>query len=83
VYFALNAFTDFGIVTGKYQIDESKINDTNRLMFPDDSEKLHTSYGGGLHVAINQNFVIAINRGFTTDKRDGEKGLYINLNWLF
>jgi outer membrane protein assembly factor BamA len=83
VYFALSAFTDAGMVTGKYQIDESKINDENREMFPDKDEKPHISYGGGFYIALNQNFVIAANYGIAADKRDGAKGLYINLNWLF
>jgi outer membrane protein assembly factor BamA len=83
VYFALSAFTDAGMVTGKYKIDRTKINAENQEMFPDEDEKLHISYGGGFYIAINQNFVIATNYGLSADKRDGDHGLYINLNWLY
>lgn len=82
-YFAMNAFTDLGMVTRKYPIDEAKINDENREMFPDKEEKPHQSYGSGLYIAINQNFVMAFSYGIAADKHDGNTGLYINLNWLF
>lgn len=83
VYFALSAFTDGGMVTKKYQIDRTKINTENQEMFPDEEEKLHISYGAGFYIAINQNFVIATNYGIAADKRDGDHGLYINLNFLY
>jgi outer membrane protein assembly factor BamA len=83
IYLALNTFSDFGMVTGKYPINLSNVPDESRFMFPDDKEKLHISYGAGLHIALNQNFVVAFNFGFAADKRDGDNGLYIGLNWLF
>lgn len=84
IYLALNTFSDFGMVTRKYDIDLSGVPELDReLMFPDDKEKLHISYGAGLHLALNQNFVVAINFGLAADKRDGDNGLYIGLNWLF
>lgn len=83
LYLALNAFTDFGMVTGKYKIDKSGVPDEYLFMFPDEKEKPHISYGLGLHIALNQNFIIASNFGVAADKRDGKTGLYIGLNWLF
>jgi hypothetical protein len=83
VYTALNVFSDFGMVTGKYKFDKSKVPAESKNMFPDKTEKLHISYGAGLHAALNQNFVVAINYGIAADKNDGSKGLYIGLNWLF
>ena len=73
------------MVTGKYQIDLSGVpdDDQSQAMFPDDQEKPHISYGAGLHVALNQNFIVAFDFGVAGDKRDGDTGLYINLNWLF
>ena len=83
IYFALNAFTDFGMVTGKYNFDKSGIPSSESYLFPDDKEKMHYAYGAGLHLALNENFVAALNYGLAADKRDGDNGLYIGLNFLF
>ncbi len=82
-YTALNVFSDFGMVTKKYEFDKSGIPSEDLYMFPDAQEKLHISYGAGLHFVFNENFVIATNFGIASDKRDGATGLYININWLF
>jgi outer membrane protein assembly factor BamA len=83
VYVALNTFSDFGMITGKYELNKEDIPAEYIYLFPDDKEKLHISYGAGLHIALNQNFVLSVNYGLVTDKRDGNSGLYIGLNWLF
>lgn len=85
IYLALSGFTDFGMVTGKYDIDLSGVPDDeeSQAMFPDVKEKPHISYGAGLHIALNENFIVAFDFGVAADKRDGDTGLYINLNWLF
>jgi outer membrane protein assembly factor BamA len=83
IYLALSGFTDFGMVTRQYDIDISDVPEEYMFMFPDDKEKPHISYGAGLHVALNQNFIVAFDFGLAADKRDGDSGLYINLNWLF
>ncbi|MDO9613214.1 MAG: BamA/TamA family outer membrane protein [Bacteroidota bacterium] len=82
-YIGLNGFTDFGRVTKKIAV---KPNSTFGL--PDDylkrdAEKMHYSYGGGLIVAMNENFVIAIDYGLAADKQDGKSGFYMGLNYLF
>jgi hypothetical protein len=51
--------------------------------FPDETEKLHLSSGGGLHIALNENFIIAADYGRALDKRDGDQGFYIGLDFLF
>jgi hypothetical protein len=83
IYLALNTFSDLGMVTKKYDFDISGVPEESQFLFPDDKEKLHVSYGAGLHIALNQNFVVAFNFGIAADKRDGDNGLYIGLNWLF
>jgi hypothetical protein len=83
IYVALSAFSDMGMVTGKYNFDRSNVPVEYLYLFPDDKEKLHISYGSGLHIALNQNFVVAVDYGMVADKRDGKSGLYIGLNWLF
>ena len=81
-YFALDAFTDAGMVTGKYKFN---ISSPEALTFLNkgSAEKLHQSVGAGLYAAMNQNFVVSCNYGIATDKRDGNSGLYIGLDFLF
>ncbi len=96
LYLALSGFVDAGQVTGKYKLDTSPVPDEisfqkntetvtlkKASLFPDKQEKLHVSYGAGLHIALNQNFVVAIDYGIAADENDGDDGLYIGLNFLF
>ncbi len=82
-YLALSGFMDGGMVTGKYNIDTSGVPADGMHFFPDDAEKFHLSAGGGLHIAWNQNFIIAVDYGRALDNRDGLSGLYIGLDFLF
>jgi hypothetical protein len=83
-YLGLNGFMDFGRVTKK--IDTTLTNvygDLKSDYFDRGAEAMHYSYGAGLRIAMNQNFVIAVDYGFAADERDGDSGLYIGLNYLF
>jgi outer membrane protein assembly factor BamA len=89
LYVALSTFTDLGQVVKETKIDKSKIpmddvygNDL-RYYFDENSDKLHISYGLGLHFALNENFIVAIDYGLAADQRDGSSGLYIGMNFLF
>lgn len=86
-YLALSPFVDFGkvLVEHKFSIDETKVaaNEDLNNYFIKDKDKLHLTYGTGLHIAMNQNFIIAVDAGFPFDKQDGNMGLYIGLNFLF
>ena len=89
LYVALSTFTDLGQVVKETKIDKSKIlmqdvygNDL-RYYFDEKSDKLHISYGLGLHFALNENFIVAIDYGLAADQRDGSSGLYIGMNFLF
>ncbi len=84
-YLALSGFMDGGMVSGKYEFDRSGIpmDPEARKFFPDDPERLHLSAGGGLHIAWNRNFIVAVDYGRALDKRDGLSGLYIGLDFLF
>jgi len=77
VYLALNTFLDAGQVTKKHKIDYSK------APFPAQNDRMHFSYGLGLHIALNENFVVSCNYGRAVDAQDGRDGLYISTNWLF
>jgi len=69
------------MVISKYNYDNSGVPIGVDLV--KDSEGLHFGVGGGFRIALNENFIIAVDRGYVIDNRDGKKGLYIGLNWLF
>lgn len=86
LYIALNGFSDFGMVVQQVKIDKSKIPLADQKTYFDfsyDKDKLHPSMGAGLRIALNENFILAIDYGFATNKQDGLKGLYINVGNLF
>jgi len=68
------------------KIDKSKIiaGDQDKYFdFSFEKDKLHSSVGAGLRIALNENFIVAFDYGFATNKQDGIKGLYINIGNLF
>jgi len=94
-YIALSGFFDTGRVL-KFIDVEDNANKINEGLNPGDpgyinlddyfnfgAENFHNAVGAGLHIAMNQNFIIAIDYGRALDKQDGESGLYIGLNFLF
>ena len=85
-YLGLNAFTDCGKVTKKVDV-ESQIAPFSSIPQPDyfnwGAEKMHYTYGAGLRIAMNENFIIAIDYGLAADKQDGTSGFYMGLNYLF
>ena len=87
LYIALSTYSDFGQVVKETVIDKSNIPtdgsvDLNNY-FDSNNDKLHISYGLGLHFALNENFIVAVDYGLASDKRDGSSGLYIGMNFLF
>ncbi len=83
-YVAANPFMDFGRTIKEYDVDLSGVNPLERAdHFADDKEKIHATYGVGLHFAMNQNFVVAADVGLPIDEQDGDLGVYIGMNWLF
>lgn len=85
-YLGLNAFTDFGRVTKMVDV-KSKIVARSSIPQPDyfnwDVEKMHVSYGAGLRIVMNENFVIAADYGLAADEQDGKSGFYMGLNYIF
>jgi len=78
LYLALNAFVDGGQVISQYRNDGY---DPDSIDGPE--EKLHLSYGGGFRIALNENFIIAVDYGMAADEQDGSSGLYIGLGYLY
>ncbi len=95
VYIALSAFLDAGMVTQKRKINTDGIPDqadwpgylpvknVNEVLDLNAKEVPHLGFGGGFHLALNQNFIITVDYGFAARREDGDSGLYINLNFLF
>lgn len=86
-YAALNPFMDAGLVVQKAEVDLSGLTSfptvDQAAFFANDAETVHITYGCGLHLAMNENFVIAADFGFPLKKDDGKMGVYIGMNWLF
>ena len=55
----------------------------DRIIDLDAKEVPHLALGGGLHIALNQNFIVAVDYGMALKKEDGDSGLYIGLDFLF
>ncbi|MFQ6605457.1 MAG: BamA/TamA family outer membrane protein [Fidelibacterota bacterium] len=75
-YLALNAFVDGGEVVQPYDLPESYTPSAS-------NDSFHLGYGGGFRIAMNENFIIAIDKGWPGDPQDGTGGLYIGLGYLF
>ncbi len=87
VYLALNAFMDAGQVLENQPIPEPFGIPAQPPMYypiyPNGKDTLHKSFGGGLRIALNENFIVAVDMGFAGAKADGSSGLYIGLNYLY
>ncbi|HAM98407.1 MAG TPA: hypothetical protein DCQ26_07325 [Marinilabiliales bacterium] len=84
-YLALSPFVDFGKVVQEKEVDKSGIPVTvlQSEYFNEGKDEFHITYGSGFRIAMNQNFIIAVDAGFPANKDDGDMGLYIGLNFLF
>jgi len=81
-YLGMNGFLDSGLVTDPVDMDLSKADPAYFSSMKDQS--LHTAAGGGLKIAMNENFVISVDMGKALDKRDAENmGMYISINYLY
>ncbi len=87
-YFALSTFFDTGRVIKDYEV-EDKVTGVNYAPYAESdyfafgTETFHNTVGAGLHIAMNQNFILAIDFGKALNEQDGNTGFYIGLNFLF
>lgn len=82
-YLAISSFADVGRVVKAHPVDLTLVPVDKSAFFDQLSDSWHPAIGGGLHIAMNENFVLAVDYGRALDNRDGQSGLYIGLNWLF
>jgi len=91
-YLGLDGFFDFGKVTKNIKLPDNLqgifnaqygASQTFSDYFRPGTEKLHMSAGTSIMLAMNQNFVIAIDIGKALNEQDGNIGFSIGLNYLF
>ena len=84
-YIGMNGFFDTGIILDPIDLNLNTVNsNATPYIRVDEKDSFHSSYGGGLKIAMNENFIISAEMGKALDKRDGSGlGTYINLNYLF
>ncbi len=88
IYLALNGFFDTGrtLKAYDYNVDLNSLDfgsDEYSDYFDEEKDSFHNAAGGGFRIAMNQNFIVALDYGFSLDERDGDSGMYIGLNYLF
>jgi len=91
-YLALSTFLEGGMVVQKYDFPEPAFTDiaingkdyTYDDFFSGNNESLHLGYGGGFHIAWNENTIVTVDYGLTfRPDDDGTKALYIGLGFLY
>jgi outer membrane protein assembly factor BamA len=83
-YLALSTFFDTGKTLDPIEINENKLPpDHEQKYFDTEEDKFHSSLGLGLHIAMNNNFIVAIDYGNALDSRDGNQGIYIGMDFLY
>jgi hypothetical protein len=80
IYISTSAFADFAMATQRYDIDLSKI---SSYVNPNATARPHWAAGIGIHIVMNQNFIVAVNHGRALNEQDGTGGTYIGLNFLY
>ncbi len=86
-YLAFNGFMDAGQVFQPRPVDggiAAKMEqDYPGRYWLDDTDHMHYTIGGGIHFAMNENFVVRANYGHSLNKQDGSGSFYITTNWIF
>ncbi|MFV0290847.1 MAG: Omp85 family outer membrane protein [Mangrovibacterium sp.] len=91
-FLGANVFSDLGKVTRGTKFNYNPNFDYTKLNLPsnnasdyfsNEQDKMHISYGAGLKVGMNDNFVISLDYGMAADKRDGNSGFYMEIDYLF
>ncbi len=86
-YLALNAFMDIGQSIQDFPteatIKQIMEKDYPGRYFYKSSDKPHISFGGGVHFAMSENFVLKINAGRSINPQDGPGSIYFTTDWIF
>jgi len=83
-YLAFNPFIDMGKITNPINVDTRLIpKENDQHYYQKHPHPIHVSYGTGLKIAMNENFILSADYGVATKAQDGNNGFYINMNYLF
>ncbi|WP_162148823.1 Omp85 family outer membrane protein [Alkaliflexus imshenetskii] len=84
-YLGVNSFLDVGQITSLIEVESRlpQIAEDVTDYFRFGAEDWHMSYGLGIRVAMNRNFILAVDYGRAVDSQDGNSGVYVGLNYLF
>ena len=90
-YIGVDLFYDLGVVTKAIELPSDLssrftdlgLSDTFSSYFKPGKDTFHQSAGVSLMIAMNQNFVIAVDLGKAFDDQDGNIGFSMGLNYLF
>ncbi len=81
---SITAFYDNLFITQNYPVNTNQVPERLKNQFFDNqTQTLHHTYGPGVYIVFNQNNVITVNYGFSTDRQIGAGGLYIGSGLLF
>jgi hypothetical protein len=83
-YIALSTFFDTGKTLDPIDINENKLSSAEyNRHFDKQQDSFHSSVGAGIHIAMNNNFIVALDYGKALDSRDGNQGIYIGMDFLY
>lgn len=83
-YLGFNLFADAGKVLKGYDIDLTNVPVAERdKLFSNSYKDLYTTFGAGLKIVMNENFVVSADYGMAMDKNYGSSGLYVLVGYLF
>ncbi len=84
IYLGLTGFLDGGMVVQDHPVNINSVPvEKQSFYFNKSADRLHLCTGMGLRIAINENFIIALDYGFALSKQDGNSGLYIGIGNIF
>ena len=84
-YLAANPFFDLGCVVQPYRLDRMMQADDAVLpeIYSGHGERLHTSAGLGIKLAMNENFIVSAEGAVPLSRQDGIFGMNIGLGYIF
>ena len=89
-YVCLNGFSDAVTVTDEYKFSTESVKEgygfsqeENLRSLNYSDNKIHMTYGTGIYVIMNDNFVMSADYGRALSKQDGKSGLYVGFDFIF
>lgn len=83
-YLGAIAFMDAGRIIKPVRIDLNRVpGELISEYFKEADKSIHKSFGCGLKLAMNENFVLSAEYARPSDPQDGISGLYLGLKYLF